>query len=107
MKLPKNFGGQGFGAMLEQAKAAMARAQDLEEELAAERIGIDRGPVKALFSGTGELVKIQIDPSVVDPEDVETLEDLIVSTVKAGFSQATELRNAKVQEIVPHVPGIG
>lgn len=106
MKLPKNFGGQGFGQMMEQAKAAMARAEGLEEELSQERIAIERGPVKALFSGTGELVKIAIDPSVVDPEDIETLEDLIVSTVKAGFSQATELRNARVQQILPHVPGL-
>ena len=106
MKLPKNFGGQGFGAMLEQAKSAMARAQDLEEELAAERLAVDRGPVKAIFNGTGELLKISIDPSIMDPEDVETLEDLIVSTVKAGFSQATEIRNAKVQSILPNVPGL-
>ena len=106
MKLPKNFGGQGFGAMMEQAKAAMSRAQDIEEELAKERIGIDRGPVKAIFDGTGQLVKIQLEKSVVDPEDIETLEDLIVSTVKAGFGQATELRNAKVQAILPHVPGL-
>ncbi|MEA2553199.1 MAG: nucleoid-associated protein EbfC [Fimbriimonadaceae bacterium] len=106
MKLPKNFGGQGFGAMMEQAKAAMARAQDLEEELERERIGIDRGPVKAVFDGTGQLLKISLDPSVIDPEDIETLEDLIVSTVKAGFTQATELRNARVQSIVPNVPGL-
>lgn len=106
MKLPKNFGGQGFGAMMEQAKSAMARAQDLEEELAAERIGIDRGPVKAIFDGTGQLVKITIDRSIVDPEDIETLEDLVVSTVKAGFSSATELRNSKVQQIIPNIPGM-
>lgn len=107
MKLPKNFGGQGFGAMMEQAKAAMAQAQDLEEQLEKERVGIDRGPVKAIFDGTGQLLKISLDPSVVDPEDIETLEDLIVSTVKAGFTQATEMRNARVQSIMPHVPGLG
>lgn len=106
MKLPKNFGGQGFGAMMEQAKTAMARAQDIEDELEKERIGIERGPVKAIFDGTGLLIKIQFDKSIVDPEDIETLEDLVVSTVKAGFSQATELRNAKVQSILPHVPGL-
>jgi len=106
MKLPKNFGGQGFGQMLEQAKAAMARAQDLEEELAKERMKVDRGPVKAIFDGTGQLLKIEIDKSVLDPEDVETLEDLIVSTVKAGFQAATEMRNARVQAIVPNVPGL-
>lgn len=106
MKLPKNFGGQGFGQILDQAKQAVARAHELEEELEKERIKVDRGPVKAIFDGTGQLLKIEIEKSIVDPEDIETLEDLIVSTVKAGFSSATELRNARVQQIVPNVPGL-
>jgi DNA-binding YbaB/EbfC family protein len=106
MKLPKGFGGQGFAGMLQQAQAAMARAQDLEKELALERIDVDKGPVKAIFNGRGDLVSLKIDKSVVDPEDIESLEDLIVSTVRDGFQQATELRDAKVQEIVPNVPGL-
>ena len=106
MKLPKNFGGQGFGAMLEQAKAAMARAEDLERELATQRIDVDKGVVKAIFNGTGELMALKIDPAIVDPDDVEALEDLVVSTVRDGFAKATELRNARVQEIVPKIPGL-
>jgi hypothetical protein len=106
MKLPKNFGGQGFGSMMKQMQDAMARAQDLEVELANERIGVDRGPVKALFDGTGQLLQIKIDPVAVDPDDVEPLEDLIVGAVRAGFEQATALRNAKVQGIMPNIPEI-
>ena len=106
MKLPKNFGGQGFGGMMKQMQDAMARAQDLEDELQNERIGIDKGPVKALFDGTGQLLKIAIDPAIVDPEDVEALEDLIVGAVRDGFVQATNLRNARVQGILPNLPEI-
>jgi hypothetical protein len=106
MKLPKNFGGQGFGGMMKQMQDAMARAQDLEQELANERIGIDKGPIKALFDGTGQLLRIAIDPAIVDPDDVEALEDLIVGAVRDGFNQATELRNAKVQGIMPNLPDI-
>lgn len=107
MKLPKNFGGKGFGGMMQQAQAAMARAQNLEQELAQERIEVDKGPVKATFNGVGELLKLTIDKSVVDPEDVEALEDLITSVVRDGFAKSTELRNSKVQEIMPNVPGLG
>lgn len=92
--------------MLKQAQDAMARAQALEAELANERIEIDKGPVKATFSGTAELIKLSIDKSVVDPEDVEALEDLIVSAVRDGFTQATEMRNARVQSIMPNIPGL-
>jgi DNA-binding YbaB/EbfC family protein len=106
MKLPKNFGGQGLGNMMQQAKQAMERAKKLEEELENERIPIDKGPVKAIMDGTGQLVSIKIDPSVLDPEDVEALEDLVVSAVRDGFAKATELRNAKVGEIMPNIPGL-
>lgn len=106
MKLPKGFGGQGFGGMMKQAQEAMARAQTLEAELANERLEIDKGPIKAVFNGVGEMLKIKIDPSVVDPEDVEALEDLIVGAMKDGFNRANDLRSSKVQDIMPNVPGL-
>lgn len=106
MKLPKNFGGQGFGAMMGQMRQAMEQAQGLEDQLANERIGIDKGPVKALFNGQGEILKLSLDPSIVDPSDVEMLEDMIVSALRDGFQQATALRNARVQSILPNVPEI-
>lgn len=107
MKLPKNFGGQGFGGYLKQAQAAMERARNLEEELAAERIEIAKGPVRATFAGTGEVVSLKLEPSVVDPEEVEALEDLIVGLMRDGFQRATEVRDERVREIMPNVPGMG
>jgi nucleoid-associated protein EbfC len=107
MKLPKNFGGQGFGGMMKQMQDAMARAQTLEEELANERIPLDKGPIAALFDGTGQLLAIKIkDKAIVDPDDVELLEDLIVGIVRDGFAHATAVRDAKVQGILPNVPEI-
>lgn len=106
MKLPKNFGGQGFGSMMKQMQDAMARAQTLEAELESQQIPIEKGPIQALFDGTGRLLKLKIAKEIVDPEDVEMLEDMIVSIVRDGFDTATELRNAKVQGILPNVPEI-
>ncbi len=107
MKLPKGFGGQGVGNYMQQAKQAMARAQNLENELQAERIDVDKGPVKAVFNGQGEIVSIKLDKSVVDPEDIEVLEDLIVGCLRDGFAKSVELRNTKLAEIMPNIPGIG
>ncbi len=92
--------------MMRQAQEAMARAQTLEQELALERILVDKGQVKVEFTGTGELVKISIDPSIVDPDDVEGLETMIETAVREGFTKATDLRNSKVQEIMPNIPGM-
>ena len=109
MKLPRNFGGQGFGGMMQNMQKAMARAQALEQELADERVEVDKGPVKVVFTGTGELQKLTIDKSVVDPDDVEALEDLILSAVRDGFAKSTALREEKVEEIrrsMPNIPGL-
>lgn len=84
----------------------MARAQTLEMELANERVMIDKGPVKVVMNGTGQVISLKIDPSIVDPEDVEALEDLIVGAVRDGFDRSTELRNDKVQSIMPNIPGL-
>lgn len=89
---------------MRQYQDAMTRAQNLEQELAQERIPVDKGPVKAVFNGIGELQRISIDPSLLLPEEKEALEDLIISVVRDGFAQSTELRNARVQEIVPNIP---
>lgn len=107
MKLPKNFGPAGFGGMMKQMQDAMARAQSLEEELANERIAVDKGQIKAIFDGTGQLLGIKIDPALIDPEDPEMLEDMIISTVRSGFDEATKLRNARVQGILPNIPDLG
>jgi DNA-binding YbaB/EbfC family protein len=107
MKLPKQFGGGGFAAALQQAQEAMSKAQDLEQELEKERIEIAKNGVKATFTGTGSLLSLKLDKDIVDPDDIETLEDLIVSTVRDGFTKATEIREKKVQEIMPNVPGLG
>ncbi len=107
MKLPKQFGG-GMQGMLAKAQDAMARAKSLESELAEERLEIDKGPVKAVFDGTGMIQSIKIDKEAVDPEDVEMLEDLVLGAVRDGFTQATEMREKKLAEIMPDIPpGLG
>jgi DNA-binding YbaB/EbfC family protein len=108
MKLPKKFGmpGGGMQDLMAGAQQAMARAQNLDQELAAEPIIVDRGQVKLVFNGLGELQTLKIEKSVVDPDDIEALEDLIVGAVRDGFSQAVALREAKVKEIMPNVPGL-
>jgi DNA-binding YbaB/EbfC family protein len=102
MKLPKQFGGGGFQGMMAKAQDAMARAKNIEEELADERIEIDKGPVKAVFDGTGVIQSIKIDKEAA--EDVEMLEDLVLGAVRDGFSQATEMREKKLAEIMKDLP---
>ena len=106
MKLPKNFGGRNMADIMADAQNAMARAQNLEEDLAKETIEIEKNGITALFTGTGEMKSLKIKPELVDPDDLEMLEDMIVAVVRDGFTKATEIREARVQEIMPNVPGL-
>ncbi len=54
------------------------------------------GVVKATVTGDGALLEIKIDPSVVDPDDIETLEDLVVAAVIEATRQAKELQTQKL-----------
>ncbi|MDQ1534763.1 MAG: nucleoid-associated protein EbfC [Actinomycetota bacterium] len=54
------------------------------------------GMVKVTVSGSGEVRRVSIDPSVVDPEDIETLEDLVVAAVADGLRRAAELQSTRL-----------
>jgi len=81
--------------MLMQMQASMAAAQ---AELADAKVEatVGGGVVRATVSGDGELLAMKIDPSVVDPGDIETLEDLVVAGVVEAMRQARELQARKL-----------
>jgi DNA-binding YbaB/EbfC family protein len=54
------------------------------------------GVVKATVTGDGELRRVTIDPSVVDPSDIETLEDLVVAAVSEAMRQAKHMQSERL-----------
>jgi hypothetical protein len=54
------------------------------------------GVVKVTVTGSGDVERVEIDPSVVDPQDVETLEDLVVAAVTDGLRRAAELQSQRL-----------
>jgi DNA-binding YbaB/EbfC family protein len=57
------------------------------------------GVVKAVVTGTGELRSVAIDASVVDPDDVEMLEDLVTAAVNEGLRASQELQAEKMGSV--------
>ena len=84
---------QKMQADMEAAQKALA-----EEEL---EVTAGGGTVTVTITGSGDLRGIRIDPSVVDPDDVETLEDLVVAAV----TEAQRVANARQQEKLGPVGG--
>ena len=94
----------------------MKQAQKMQEQLAAaqaelavtEVSGTAGGSlVTATVLGSGELTSLVIDPSVVDVDDVETLQDLIVAAVRDANRVATELATEKMGPVTGAMGGLG
>ncbi len=84
--------------ILKQAQKMQAQMAKVQEELAKEKVeGLaGGGMVKAVANGKGDLVSIQIDPEVIDPEDVEMLEDLVVAAVNEALRAGKELSDERM-----------
>ncbi len=97
-------GGMGnLGKLMEQAQKAMADAQKAEEELGQARIETQSGGgmVKVVVTGKAELIEIKIAKDVVDPDDVETLEDLITVAVRDAIERANTMREERLKSVMP------
>ena len=84
--------------MLEQVQKMQADMQAAQQELerAVVEATVGGGVVRATVNGEGALRAISIDPSVVDPTDIETLEDLVVAAVTEAARQAKVLQREKL-----------
>jgi DNA-binding YbaB/EbfC family protein len=78
--------------MMRQVQKMQAEMAAAQEALASETVeaSVGGGMVKAVVSGTGELQSVSISPEVVDPDDVEMLEDLVVAAVVEAMRMAQE-----------------
>jgi nucleoid-associated protein EbfC len=93
--------------MAQQMQADMARAQAELETLRVEG-SAGGGVVKAVVTGKQELVSVTIDPTVVDPEDVEMLQDLVVAAVGDALEQARKAGEDRMARITGglRIPGL-
>ena len=84
--------------MLEQVQEMQVYMAAAEQALASSAFDatVGGGVVRATVTGDGDLREIKIDPSVVDPDDIETLEDLVVAAVVEATRQAKELQSEKL-----------
>ena len=87
-----------------QAQLAQAQAELAETEVEGHAGG---GLVKATVTGGGDLLALVVDPSVVDPDDVETLQDLIVAAVRDATRTAQALAAEKMGPLGGGMGGLG
>jgi nucleoid-associated protein EbfC len=104
-------GGQpNMQQLMKQAQKMQQQLLAAQEELAQTEVegSAGNGLVKATMTGSGELAALTIDPSVVDPEDVETLTDLVVAAVRDAHRLVSEMQQEKMGPLAGGmgVPGL-
>lgn len=95
--------------LMKQAQQMQQQMLQAQEELAQAEVtgSAGGGLVTATVNGTGELQALVIDPKVVDPDDVETLADLIVAAVRDASRGAQELAAEKMGPLSGGLGGLG
>lgn len=113
--IPKGMGGgaQNMNAMIRQAQKMQEDMENLQADLDAREYDISAGGgmVKLKINGKREVLSIDIDPDIVDPDDVETLSDIITAAVNEGIKRVDDTNAAEMGKItggmgMPGLPGM-
>jgi hypothetical protein len=101
---------KNMGKMMKQAQQLQNKMAKLQEEMADKTVETSAGGgmVKVVANGRQEIVAISIEKEVVDPEDVEMLQDLIVAAVNDALSQSQQMVSEEMSKLTGgmNIPGM-
>lgn len=101
---------QNMNSVIKQAQKMQEEMERVQQETEEEQVEATSGggAVKVVVNGKKELVSIKLDPDAVDPDDVETLEDLILAAVNEGVKKAEEIMSERMGAITGglNIPGL-
>ena len=104
-------GGMNQAAMMKQAQKMQQEMMRMQEEMENKTYSATSGGgmVTAEVNGKHEVVSLTVKPEAVDPEDVEMLQDLVISAVNEALRQADEAMNSSMQSFTGglNLPGFG
>ena len=108
----------GGGNMMRQQAAMQQKIMKMQQDMAAAQQEVEQkefvasvggGVVSATVNGKKELTKLAIKPEAVDPEDVEMLQDMVISAVNEALRQAEDAMNGRMDTFTSGlgIPGLG
>ena len=110
--IPKGMGGgpQNMNAMIRQAQKMQEDMAAKQEELNAREYDISAGGgvVNVKINGKREILSIDLEPEIVDPDDIETLSDILVAAVNEAIKRVDDTNNAELNKITGpmNLPGL-
>jgi nucleoid-associated protein EbfC len=101
---------QNFNTIMKQAKKMQERMASLQKELETKTVEAQSGGgmVRVVVNGKYEIVSLKIEKEVVNPEDIEMLQDLIAAAVNEGIRKAQEMGSSEMAKITGglNIPGL-
>ncbi|MFC3125066.1 YbaB/EbfC family nucleoid-associated protein [Pseudoroseomonas globiformis] len=102
---------KNLASMMKQAQQMQAKMQEMQAKLDAMTVegASGGGMVKVTLSGKGDLKKLSVDPSLVDPEEREVMEDLIVAAHADAKQKVEAMMSEEMQKATAgiNIPGMG
>ena len=113
VRLPQGMGGGNMQSMIKQAQKMQEDMAAKQAELEAREYDISAGGgvVNVKINGKKEILSVKLEPEIVDPDDIETLEDLIVAGVNEAIKKVEADAAAEMSKItggmnIPGMPGM-
>ena len=101
---------KNLGSIMKQAQKMQAQIAKIQEELALKTVEASAGGgmVTVVANGKQEIVSIKIEPEVVDPKDVEMLQDLVVAAVNEALRKSQEMVAEEMSKVTGglQIPGL-
>ncbi len=101
---------KGLGNIMKQAQAMQQKMARMQQELEGRRVEASAGGgmVVAVVNGKQQLVSLKIEKSVVDPEDVEMLQDLVTAAVNEAVKKSHDLAQEEMAKVTGglNIPGL-
>ena len=101
---------KGMGKMMKQAQQLQTKMMKMQEELADKTVEASAGGgmVKVVASGRQQVISLVIEKEVVDPDDVEMLQDLILAAVNDALSKSQEMVSGEMSKLTGgmSIPGL-
>lgn len=101
---------KGMGQMMKQAQQLQARMLKLQAELAERTVesAVGGGMIKVVANGRQQIVSIRIEKEVVNPDDVEMLQDLILAAVNDALAKSQEMVSSEMGRLTGglNLPGL-